>query len=562
MRRAPPPSCRSFGAALAVLALLVLGCGAEKLGAHADGDGDGDGDGDPDGGFRPGDPGAAAILFTDLTSGPVTGGEDDLGVFVTIFGEGFGAERGTSKVTIGGVEVARYVIWGQDNAPARNLDAIVVQPGPEVVSGDLVVTKEGKSSNPLRFTVRSGTIYFVEEGAPNASDANPGTRAEPFATLQRPASDLAAGDVVFVKGGTFDASDPWATGWDCILCVFPDNHPAATADAPVAYVGYPGEPPVLGAPQPVRRALRVDGAMTGYVFANLHFTHYGGMVELAGRGHRFVGNSLYDGIASYAIGIAGNTEELEILGNLLRDNGEPGDKMNGVGLYLQGFGINRNIDFGWNQIQDQHGSRPVQAFGHQGGDIVDEVRIHDNLLSGSELNLIVLGGSDGGTNILGTILVYNNILVGADDPGLRVNEPAGTVLIQNNVLYDNGSPGLNGSRAQIWLERTGRITLQGNILYAQTDQDYLQLGDVPVDQLAADHNLVFNSGADGCAGWDPSCIDADPLFVDVASGDFRLDASSPAVDSGADTGIGRDYAGTSRPQGAAFDVGAYERVAE
>ena len=41
-----------------------------------------------------------SIFFTDLQSGPNTGGQNNNGVFVTIFGTGFGATQGSSTVTI------------------------------------------------------------------------------------------------------------------------------------------------------------------------------------------------------------------------------------------------------------------------------------------------------------------------------------------------------------------------------------------------------------------------------------------------------------------------------
>jgi len=147
--------------------------------------------------------------------------------------------------------------------------------------------------------------------------------------------------------------------------------------------------------------------------------------------------------------------------------------MNGVALYLQGFGTNRDIDIGWNQIQDQHGSRGIQVYGHADGDRIDDVRIHDNQVSGSELNNIVLGGSDGATEVLGTIHVFNNLIVGAGDSGLRINDPQGTVFIQNNVLYGNGTPGYS-DRAQLYIQRagTGAITLRNNIIVAGLDQSY------------------------------------------------------------------------------------------
>ena len=75
---------------------------------------------------------APRILFTDVEGGPVSGGPGNRGVPISIFGKGFGATRGASKVTIGGVEAAGYMSWGAGNANNPGLDMITVQPGPNV----------------------------------------------------------------------------------------------------------------------------------------------------------------------------------------------------------------------------------------------------------------------------------------------------------------------------------------------------------------------------------------------------------------------------------------------
>ena len=49
-----------------------------------------------------------------------------------------------------------------------------------------------------------------------------------------------------------------------------------------------------------------------------------------------------------------------------------------------------------------------------------------------------------------------------------------------------------------------------------------------------------------------------PMFVDPANDDFHLLFNSPAIDAGTNTGVATDYDGTARPQGAAYDIGAYE----
>ncbi|HEO72191.1 MAG TPA: right-handed parallel beta-helix repeat-containing protein [Candidatus Hydrogenedentes bacterium] len=59
----------------------------------------------------------------------------------------------------------------------------------------------------------------------------------------------------------------------------------------------------------------------------------------------------------------------------------------------------------------------------------------------------------------------------------------------------------------------------------------------------------------------PGNIDKNPLMLDAAKGDFRLDPTSPCIDTGTFLNApGVDILGVARPQGAGIDMGAYECV--
>src|SRR6476661_9364112 len=76
------------------------------------------------------------IFFSDLDSGPNIGGQKNHGVWVTIWGKGFGAARGSSTVTVGGGAAAEYPIWTDTK--------ITFQLGSRAKTGDIVVSVRAK----------------------------------------------------------------------------------------------------------------------------------------------------------------------------------------------------------------------------------------------------------------------------------------------------------------------------------------------------------------------------------------------------------------------------------
>ncbi len=126
---------------------------------------------------------APRIFFTDLTSGPNSGGETVngfSGAYVTIYGNNFGSSQGSSTITLNGSSCMRVVSWGTSWLWYQK---VVVQLGSSCSSGKFAMVVNGQSStsatinvggstiDPATFAVRTGGIYCVSK---SGSDSNSG----------------------------------------------------------------------------------------------------------------------------------------------------------------------------------------------------------------------------------------------------------------------------------------------------------------------------------------------------------------------------------------------------
>ncbi len=90
---------------------------------------------------------------------------------------------------------------------------------------------------------------------------------------------------------------------------------------------------------------------------------------------------------------------------------------------------------------------------------------------------------------------------------------------------------------------------------------------IAVDASVVGLNYVQNNiaymAARGISGGIQSAnlVEKNPLFTNPAAGAFTLKIGSPAIDTGVTNLIAtKDFNGVARPQGRAFDIGAYEFV--
>jgi hypothetical protein len=180
---------------------------------------------------------------------------------------------------------------------------------------------------------------------------------------------------------------------------------------------------------------------------------------------------------------------------------------------------------------------------------------HDNRDSGIYL------ASEGTQEALTACLIENNLLYHNAVIGFQVGTTFNkTFIFINNTLYDNGPNG----EVCIYDDHAYNLTcvVRNNILYSTTSNGYgVRYATYADGGVTIDHNLYYNSGGSWNASnvLGTSYITGNPLLVNVGSHDFHLSVSSPAKDAGSSTSAPvDDYEGNSRPQGAAFDIGAYE----
>ncbi|HWU38962.1 MAG TPA: right-handed parallel beta-helix repeat-containing protein, partial [Candidatus Acidoferrum sp.] len=131
------------------------------------------------------------------------------------------------------------------------------------------------------------------------------------------------------------------------------------------------------------------------------------------------------------------------------------------------------------------------------------------------------------------------------------NYGSANIALFYNTLFGSGRYGLYSST---------NASLTDSVIYNSTANDvFIDAG----ASLTGSYNW-FEDPAKGGTG---TYIDAgsttwsgaDPAFAGSAAGDFHLLSASPLIDAGTPiAGFASDFEGTSRPQGLAPDIGAYE----
>jgi hypothetical protein len=273
----------------------------------------------------------------------------------------------------------------------------------------------------------------------------------------------------------------------------------------------------------------VSPTIEGFVVTGGRHPGYGGGIYLDGGGPIIAGNVITDNRAGSGGGVTGWGGSAVITGNTIVSNHAQSGGGGGIDLSAMAATLHGNT------IKDNQANYGAGLYLSNGRYTVTNNTIAGNTGS-SAINLY------GPEN---RVVMANGLAAG--NSGTAFNVRQGELDLIHTTIADNGGYG-------IWGNATETVRLTNTILAGNG-------GGIWPDaqsQFYGSHNLFWDNGATLFTGTHP--IVGNPLFVAPGSGDYRLQAGSPAVDAGTPGGWPRyDLDGSVRPDCVGWDVGACER---
>lgn len=520
------------------------------------------------------------LFFSDLESGPATGGEQNLGAIITLYGNHFGPSGSPSSITLNGAPAARILLWTNSR--------IAFQPGPAASSGSILVTTPGGVSNPLPFTVRPGRIFFV---SPHGRNSASGAFTSPWKSLTHARDAARPGDIIYALDGLSQPADD-GQGWDASLLLRRGGRPGL----PIALLAYPGATVTIGADSGPSNGIRTtdsssgDGACPGHwILAGLTLRGRNAALSIAGPSEywRIIANDISCPNGNGAAGCFGasRASHIRFLGNHVHHAGSPNASALYHGVY---FSTDSNhLEIAYNTIAHIRGCRGLHIhssplFGGREkndptGHNMFAIDIHSNLIHHTQCDGIILATVDPSR---GPIRLFNNVIhdAGAGPtppeksgnfsclmiPATTNNGPpgGGVILIEHNTFHRCGAhPSPPWDRAASAISRGGdnpqlRLRLVNNLFSQPNPAPFLiNFGDSPGIEGANN----FFAGAPPPPGLLHS-RSGNPGFLDEPAADLRLSPSSAARRTGAAPSILIDRDGVPRPPAQPPDAGAHQSL--
>ena len=404
---------------------------------------------------------------------------------------------------------------------------------------------------------------YVVDGA-TGSDSYAGTASAPWATIQKAAATLVAGDQVTIRPATYHqdvyVANSGANG--APICFFAQS--GAILDHASFYANGKSYIVVDGLRvQASNAGIRVQGPGQHIAIRNnvIHDA-YGSCIGVWGspggtnpaspavcpagpfkcmQNVSITGNTLElcnNGGANENLTVAQGVDQFEIRGNTLRD-GTDGVR-GGEGIDLK-EGVSNGVVAG-NQILFP--ARDPGIYLDGGGFWAENPtpRNHHIVITGNRVSGVGIRLDSEHQGTIDHVTISNNVVTGAPHDGIVIYQyPDGSTAMDSITIVNNTTSG--NSLANPWWygislahPSATNVVIRNNLCWGEMGAGALNVG-----QSINDHNLS-----------------SDPRFVNAAAGDFHLQPGSPALNTGSPVGAPMvDYDGTARST-TAPSVGAFE----
>jgi hypothetical protein len=425
---------------------------------------------------------------------------------------------------------------------------------------------------------------YVDSGS--GSDSNQGSKSHPYATEPKLIANVAVGEVGFIEGGTYSdhvyyhsisPTPASGTSWeDQIIFTAVWGSTQAVRNARLfiirdtgsknfRYIRWHG----IRAQNVGSQGWRIDSQTSGEI------PKYISIQNCTGNGCTGSGFFSTPQVANPEA-VGGFEGFYHWIDNIAYDNGGPDGRDHGFYCNAKGQ------IFEYNQAYENGGDGIKNGFATRNTAVDDDCVVRDNLVYGNVAGLNIHTSTNhrvynniSHTNSTGLFMfgstydaiIFNNLLYwNADgvlmraslDPDVNGTNKGGTStghVLYNNVFFENTTYGVRLDGIP------DTIDLQNNVFRSNTNGDYVN--DSTADGSATNITFDYNNEATDTGVAGTNGVLGAPGFTSEVTPDFYPTAPSGMIDQGADlsgTIPALDAIGRPRPQGAGWEIGAFEYI--
>lgn len=403
------------------------------------------------------------------------------------------------------------------------------------------------------------TTFYVD--ATQGNDSNAGTSSAPWKTIRKAADNMVAGDTAIVRAASSSERVQVTR--------------SGTSGAPITYQA---EGTVVMKGFTIRASYI---HVTGFEITDTDDNDTDGVGIYINGSYNEASNNYIHDVARQGFAVYQNK-------NILRNNrifraGHTGIWLYGADHLVEGNDISRIIQYPakWSNPPSWIDADGIVIDGR--GFIIRRNYIHD--IRGDDpgnddphIDTFQIAGNAQGRDLIieqNTLSIPRNskrcyqVAMISGSPGQVYN-----ITFRNNIIYSM-CRGLNiwGNESQVtgvkvlnntWydlddysveLHDAPGAVVKNNI-YSSMGKSYVSLTNSSTNNIG--YNLLYQTGG---TTYPNDLVGVDPKFVNLSGKDFHPQSISPAINAGTTlTEVTKDYDSNARPQGGAYDIGAYEYV--